>query len=68
MSKEIERQVEEQARAWSAIVPPSEAAREFARGLAAVAEGFERTRGGMAFEDEPSSFEAALREIKETAP
>jgi hypothetical protein len=68
MSEEIERQVEEQAKAWSGIVPPSEAAREFARGLAAVAGGFERTRGQMAFEEEPSSFEAALQEIKETAP
>jgi hypothetical protein len=68
MSKEIERQVEEQAKLWSAIVPPSEAAHAFARGLAVVAEGFELTRGQMAFEEEPSSFEAALQEIKETAP
>jgi hypothetical protein len=68
MSKEIERQVEEQAKLWSAIAPPSEAAQAFARGLASVAAGFKLTRGQMAFEEEPSSFEAALQEIKETAP
>jgi hypothetical protein len=68
MSKDIERQVEEQAKAWSGITPPNAASRDFARGLVEAAQGFERTRGQLAFEDEPSSFEAALQETKERTP
>ena len=68
MAQKIERQVEEQAKLWSGIAPPNAASEEFARGLAEVAKGFERLRGQMAFEDEPSSFEAALHEIKEQTP
>jgi hypothetical protein len=44
------------------------ASRGFARGLAEVIHGFERARGQLAFEDEPSSFEAALQETKERTP
>jgi hypothetical protein len=65
MTQKIERQVEEQAKLWSDIAPPNAASAEFARGLAEIAKGYERLRGEMAFEDEPSSFEAALHEIKE---
>jgi hypothetical protein len=65
MAQIVEHQVEEQAKLWSGIAPPNAASEEFARGLAEVAKGFERLRGQMAFEDEPSSFEAALHEIKE---
>ena len=61
------KQVGEQAKLWSGIAPPNTASEEFARGLAEIARGFERLRGQMAFEDEPSSFEAALHEIKEPA-
>ncbi len=68
MTQKIEHQVEEQAKLWSGIAPPNAASEEFARGLAEVAKGFERVRGQMAFEDEPSSFEAALHEIKEQTP
>jgi len=68
MSKDIERQVEEQARVWSGIALSNAASRGFARGLAEVIHGFERARGQLAFEDEPSSFEAALQEIKERTP
>jgi len=68
MAQKFERAVEEQAKLWSGVRPPNSASNEFARGLAEVAEGFERTRGQLVFEDEPSSFEAALREIKERAP
>ena len=68
MNQKIERAVEEQARLWSGIGPPNPASDDFARGLAEVAKGFERIRGQLVFEDEPSSFEAALREIKEQAP
>ena len=68
MSKDIEHQVEEQAKVWSGIVPPSAASRDFARGLTEAVEGFERVRGMLVFEDEPSSFEAALQETKERTP
>ena len=65
MSKDIEHQVEEQAKVWSGIAPPNAASRDFVRGLAEMVKGFERTRGQLSFEDEPSSFEAALQETKE---
>jgi hypothetical protein len=68
MTQKIERQVEEQAKLWSGVAPPNAASEEFARGLAEIAKGFERLRGQMAFEEEPSSFEAALHEIKEHTP
>jgi len=68
MSKDIERKVEEQAKFWSGIAPPNAASHDFARELAATIQGFERARGQLSFEDEPSSFEAALQETKERAP
>ena len=39
MSKDIERQVEEQAKLWSGIAPPNAASRDFARGLAEAMPG-----------------------------
>jgi hypothetical protein len=68
MSKDIEHQVEEQAKFWSGIVPPNAVGHAFARELAAAIQGFARARGQLAFEDEPSSFEAALQETKERMP
>ena len=68
MTQKIERAVEEQAKLWSGIGSPNPASDDFARGLTEMAKGFERIRGQLLFEDEPSSFEAALREIKEQAP
>src|SRR5215813_1731351 len=68
MRKDIERQVEEQAKIWSGIAPPNAASRDFARGLVEVMQGLERARGQLVFEDEPSSFEAALQETKERTP
>ena len=65
MGEDIERQVEEQAKVWSGIAPPNAASRDYARSLAEAMRGFERARGQLAFEDEPSSFEAALQETKE---
>jgi hypothetical protein len=65
MSKDIERQVEEQVKAWSGITPPNSRSRDFARGLADTVRGFERARGQLVFENEPSSFEAALQETRE---
>ncbi len=49
---------------WHGIVAPNDAARRFAADLAAVIAAFEAVRGGMRFEDEPSSFEQALRDAK----
>jgi hypothetical protein len=65
MSKTFEQLAEELAATWAGVVPPNTAAREFAAGLHGVSKGFERQRGEMTFEEEPSSFEAALQETKE---
>jgi hypothetical protein len=64
----IERHVEEQAKVWSGVAPPSAASGDFARGLTEAIHGLERTRGQLVFEDEPSSFETALQETKERTP
>ena len=68
MSEKIERVVKEQAATWSSVKPPNPAGEEFATGLGGVQRGFEKLRGKLAFEDEPSSFEAALQETKERNP
>ena len=51
--------------AWHGITPPNDAARRLAADLASTIAAFEAVRGGLRFEDEPSSFEAALQECKE---
>jgi hypothetical protein len=56
--------IEESVAAWSAITPPNDPARRMAADLAASIAAFEALRGTLAFEDEPASFEAALREAK----
>ena len=65
MSRPIEELVAEQSQAWSAVSPPNAAAVEMARGLQSVIEAFEKLRGQMRFEEEPSSFDAALAETRE---
>jgi hypothetical protein len=57
-----------QARTWSGIEQPNEAAGVMADALIASIKGFEALRGQLAFEDEPSSFEAALQATKEPQP
>lgn len=57
--------IESQIEMWSGIRPPNERAREMAAGLESVLKGFEALRGQVVFEDEPSSFEAALQACKE---
>ncbi len=47
---------------WQGVVPPNPLAHRFAADLAAVIAAFEAVRGGLAFEDEPADFAAALRE------
>jgi hypothetical protein len=50
---------------WTGISEPNDAAGAMAHMLAFSIEGFAALRGELAFEDEPSSFEAALQETKE---
>jgi hypothetical protein len=57
---------ERMAAFWSGISPANEPARIMAGQLAASQAGFARLRGGMAFEEEPAGFEAALQAVKET--
>jgi hypothetical protein len=47
------------------ITPPKDPARRMAADLASTIAAFEAVRGTLRFEDEPSSFEAALLECKE---
>ncbi len=53
--------------AWHGIKPPNDPARRLAADLAATIQAFEAQRGRLRFEDEPSSFEAALAELAEPA-
>ena len=52
-------------KAWQGVVPPNDPARRLAADLATSIAAFEAVRGRMRFEDEPASFETALRECKE---
>ena len=45
---------------WHGITPPNEAALRMVADLRKVIGDFEAQRGTLLFEDEPSSFEAAL--------
>ena len=57
----------EMIRAWSGVSVPNAAARHgLADHLALIAE-LEALSGSMVFEDEPSGFEAALRDCQEPA-
>lgn len=68
MAKKIEDLVEEQIARWLGVEPPNAAGHDYAKGMAALIANFEKLRGELQFEDEPSSFEAALQETKERAP
>ena len=57
--------IEAQIATWSSIEPPNDAGRRLAADLAQTIAAFTALRGQMQFEDEPSSFEAALLECKE---
>jgi hypothetical protein len=52
---------------WHGIIPPNEPAKRLAADLAATILAFEAVRGTLVFEDEPSSFEAALLSTKDAA-
>ncbi|HEY4251526.1 MAG TPA: hypothetical protein VGM87_10010 [Roseomonas sp.] len=51
---------------WNGIAVPNDAARAGLADHLALIEAFEALRGMLAFEDEPASFEAALRAERET--
>lgn len=53
--------------AWHGIDCPNDPARRLAADLSNVIAAFEAQRARLAFEDEPSSFEAALQATKEGA-
>jgi hypothetical protein len=52
---------------WHGIIVPNDPARRLAADLASTIKAFEAQRARLRFEDEPSSFEAALRDMKEGA-
>ncbi|MFL5287748.1 MAG: hypothetical protein ACJ8AW_43960 [Rhodopila sp.] len=52
---------------WHGIHPPNEPGKRLAAELADTIAAFEALRGTLMFEDEPSSFEAALQATKEGA-
>lgn len=52
---------------WNGVALPNDAARQAIADMAGVIAEVEAVRGDLAFEDEPSSFEAALAELKEPA-
>ena len=62
---DFEAEVEATISRWHGISAPSEPARRMAAELITTIRAFEVLRGALAFEDEPSSFEAALHEAKE---
>ena len=53
--------------AWHGVLAPNEPGRRLADDLQNTIRAFETLRGTIAFEDEPSSFEAALQATKENA-
>ncbi len=53
------------AAAWQGVAMPNEAAQRMTAELAGLIAAFEALRGTLRFEDEPASFEAALRAAKE---
>ena len=63
----FETSVEATIARWHGIKPPNEPAKRLAAELASTIAAFEALRGTLGFEDEPSSFEAALQTTKEGA-
>ena len=50
---------------WHGVALPNDAARRLAADLAATILAFEVVRGRLSFEDEPASFDAALKACRE---
>ena len=62
---EFVRRAAEGVAAWQGIAVPNEAALRMTEELAGLIAACEALRGTLQFEDEPASFEAALRAAKE---
>ncbi|HLJ06053.1 MAG TPA: hypothetical protein VKT26_07265 [Acetobacteraceae bacterium] len=62
---DFEAEIEATIARWHGIVAPNEPARRMAADLINTIRAFEALHGTLVFEDEPSSFEAALLEAKE---
>jgi hypothetical protein len=62
---EFEAEVEATIARWHGITAPNAPARRMAADLINTIRAFEALRGTLVFEEEPSSFEAALLEAKE---
>jgi hypothetical protein len=63
----FETSVEATIARWFGIKPPNDPARRLAAELADTITAFEGLRGTLVFEEEPSSFEAALQATREGA-
>ena len=50
---------------WSGVEPPNATARHGLADMANLLDEIELVRAGLAFEDEPSGFDTALRDLKE---
>ena len=50
---------------WHGVAVPNDAARRIAADLESAIRGFEAVRDRLRFEDEPASFETALKECQE---
>ena len=62
---DFEAEVEATIARWHGIAAPNDPAWRMAADLINTIRAFEALRGTLVFEDEPSSFEAALLEAKE---
>ncbi len=62
---EFEAEIEATIARWHGIAAPSDPARRMAADLISTIRAFQALRGTLIFEEEPSSFEAALHEAKE---
>ena len=51
---------------WHGVAAPNEQAKRMAADLGNTIAAFEALRGTLQFEDEPSSFETALHDVRET--
>jgi hypothetical protein len=51
---------------WHGVAAPNEQAKRMAADLVNTIAAFEALRGTLQFEDEPSSFESALFDLRET--
>lgn len=58
-------EIEQTITRWHGIAAPNEPARRMAADLIETIHAFEALRGTLVFEDEPSSFESALHDVRE---